>query len=163
MEFLRQKRYDPYTRFPNWKNWLTEGLSDRFESFSPDMPAKQNASYPAWKIWFEKLLPYLNDQKVIIVGTSLGSIFITKYLSENTFPKHIEQLHLVGPVFDNEGLVGESVASFAFDTKNLVNIAPQSDKVHIWSSMDDPVVPYNHAERYHKAMEGSVLHTFENR
>lgn len=140
-----------------------DGLSDRFESFAPDMPCKQNAEYAAWKIWFEKLFPYLNDQKTVLIGNSLGAIFVAKYLSENTFPKRLAQVHLVAPVMDNDGLVGESVASFAFDTKHLPNLAAQADSVHIWSSTDDPVVPYAHAERYYAAIEGSVLHAFSDR
>lgn len=157
------REYDPYTHRASWKKWLREGLSDRFESFSPDMPAIQNASYPAWKIWFEKLFPYLNDRKLVFIAHSLGGIFIAKYLSENTFPKRIEQLHLVGPVLDNEGLIGESVASFGFDTNQLSRIVPQCGEIHIWSSVDDPVVPYFHAERYYKALENSILHTFSDR
>lgn len=163
MDYLVQWEYNPYKRFPSWKKWIIDGLSDRFESFAPDMPCKQKAEYEAWKIWFEKLFPYLNNQKTILIGNSLGSIFIAKYLSENTFPKHLAQLHLIAPVLDNEGLVGESIGSFAFDTNRLPNLASQSDEVHIWSSVDDPVVPYNHAERYHAGIQDSKLHTFQNR
>lgn len=163
LQYLVDTEYDPYAKRPNWKKWLADGLSDCFESFSPAMPSKQNASYPAWKIWFEKLFPYLNDQKLVIIAHSLGGIFIAKYLSENTFPKPITELHLIAPVLDNEGLIGESIASFAFDVKNLPNLASQADKVHIWSSTDDPVVPRSHSERYHKVIENSILHTFETR
>jgi predicted alpha/beta hydrolase family esterase len=66
------------------------------------MPCRENASYPAWKIWFEKIFPYLNEENIIIVAHSLGGIFISKYLSENAFPKHLAQLHLVAPVLDDE-------------------------------------------------------------
>jgi len=163
LRFLEAEDYDPYVKYSNWKKWLADGLSDRFESFSPTMPAKQNAFYPAWKIWFEKLFPYLNDEKLIIIAHSLGGIFIAKYLSENAFPKRLAQLHLVAPVLDNEWLVGESIASFAFDTTKLSRLTEQSDEIHIWSSVDDPVVPCSHSERYHQAIENSILHTFDTR
>ena len=163
LQYLTDTEYDPYSRRPSWKKWLADGLSDRFESFVLSMPSTQNASYPAWKIWFEKLFPYLNDQKTVLVGNSLGGIFLAKYLGENTFPKRISELHLVAPVLDNEGLIGESVATFAFDIKNLSHLASQADQIHIWSSLDDPVVPRSHAERYHATIAGSILHTFENR
>ncbi|MDD5377277.1 MAG: alpha/beta hydrolase [Candidatus Gracilibacteria bacterium] len=163
MDFLARWEYDPCKRFPSWKKWVMDGLSDRFESFTPDMPCKQKAEYGAWKIWFEKLFPYLGDQKTILVGHSLGGIFVAKYLSENTFTKRLAQVHLIAPVLDNEGLVGESVGSFVFDPKHLPNLASQSDEVHIWSSLDDPVVPRSHAERYHAAIPGSELHTFSDR
>lgn len=164
IDFLTQTEYNPRKRFVSWKHWLKDGLSDRFESFSPDMPLKLNAQYPEWKIWFGKIFPYLNNQKSIIVGHSLGGVFLAKYLSENTFPKRITQIHLVAPVLDNEGMPEEeSVGSFALDADLLPNLAKQSDEVHIWASTDDPIVPYNHSERYHKAIPGSVLHTFSDR
>jgi hypothetical protein len=31
-------------------------------------------------------------------------MFLVKYLSENNFPKKINQLHIVSPVLDNQGL-----------------------------------------------------------
>jgi hypothetical protein len=31
------------------------------------MPNKANAKYKAWKIWFEKLFPYLNNNKIILI------------------------------------------------------------------------------------------------
>lgn len=102
MDFLCQKKYDPYARRADWRKWVMDGLSDNFESFIIDMPCRQNASCPAWKISFEKIIPYLNGEKTIIVGHSLGGVFIAKYLSENTFPKHLAQLHLIAPVLDNE-------------------------------------------------------------
>lgn len=128
-----------------------------------DMPSKQNAFYPAWKIWFEKLFPYLQDTKIVIVANSLGGIFIAKYLSENSFPKPIKQLHLVAPVFDNDGLVGESVASFAFDPIGLQKLSIQADEVHIWGSVDDPVVPHVHTKKYHNLIKNSVIHVFQDR
>jgi hypothetical protein len=59
------------------------------------MPAKQDADYIAWKIWFEKLFPFLQPENVILIGSSLGTIFLSKYLSENIFPRTIQSLHLV--------------------------------------------------------------------
>jgi hypothetical protein len=31
------------------------------------MPCKADAKYKAWKIWFEKLFPYLKDNKIILI------------------------------------------------------------------------------------------------
>ena len=46
---------------------------------------RTNARYEEWKIWFERMIPFLNDN-VILVGHSLGGIFFVKYLSENLLP-----------------------------------------------------------------------------
>jgi predicted alpha/beta hydrolase family esterase len=66
------------------------------------MPDTQNSYYPAWKIWFEKYFQYLGENKLIVIGHSLGGIFLAKYLSENKFPRCIDSLHLVSPVYNNE-------------------------------------------------------------
>jgi hypothetical protein len=39
--------------------------------FIPEMPNQDFASYKAWKIWFEKIFSYLNDEGVILIGHSL--------------------------------------------------------------------------------------------
>lgn len=149
--------------YKSWKWWLISGLSDEFECIRVTMPDTQNSYYPAWKIWFEKYFQYIWDQKLILIGHSLGGIFLTKYLSENIFPRHIDFLHLVSPVFDNTGLQWESTATFAIDTKKLENIPNQVSEIHLWHSKDDPVVPFMHSEKYHNEFQTSILHTFENR
>lgn len=127
------------------------------------MPNKQKAQYEAWRIWFEKLFPYLNDQKTIVIGYSLGGLFVSKYLSENTFPKRISQLHLVAPVFDNHSLHGESVGDFILDPAKLGNTEAQCDEVFIYQSSDDTVcVPY-HGRTYAAHLPKAHYHEFANR
>lgn len=145
-EHLRNLTYDPYDNRKSWRNWLELTLSESFEFFSPTMPNKQWADYDAWKIWFEKIFPYLNDEKLIVIGHSLGSIFLAKYLSENKFPKLIDQLHLVSPVFDDEG--DEKVASFGFDPNNLFKLNEQAKKIFLYHSIDDDIVSFSHAKKY---------------
>jgi predicted alpha/beta hydrolase family esterase len=50
-----------------------------------------------------------SHEKLIFIGHSLGATFLVKYLSENNMSRHIDALHLVSPVFDDEGLQGESL------------------------------------------------------
>lgn len=66
----------------DWKINLQDDLGDGYEVFLPKMPNSQNAVYKEWCIWFEKFLPLLNDG-VILVGHSLGAVFLAKYLSEH--------------------------------------------------------------------------------
>ena len=72
------------------------------------MPAKDNADYDVWKIAFEKILSRLSaDSPIIFTARSLGTIFLVKWLSENSFIRHIDSIHLVGSVFDGEGIIDE--------------------------------------------------------
>ncbi len=163
LDFLQSYEFDLWEKHKSWKGWLLSWLSDDFDWIRVNMPDTQNAYYPAWKIWFEKYFAYFGDNKLIIIWHSLGGIFLAKYLSENQFPKHIDSIHLVSPVFDNSGLQWESTASFGFDPNNLKNITNQCNNIHLWHSKDDNIVPYKHSMKYHTNLIWSIFHTFENR
>lgn len=163
LQFLENYPLDIWNTYKSWKWWLLSGLSDNFEWIRVNMPDTQNSYYPAWKIWFEKYFEYLGTNKLVIIGHSLGGIFLAKYLSENKFPRSIDVLHLVSPVYNNEWLVWESTASFTFNTDTLSSINKNAKDIHLWHSKDDPVVPYEHSMNYHTNLKWSTLHTFENR
>lgn len=54
-----------------WRNWIQQELTGTCEVILPSMPASDDADYVAWKIWFEKMFPYLGDNKIILIGHSL--------------------------------------------------------------------------------------------
>ena len=84
-----------------WKDTLSEKLGENFDVLSPRMPNGTNARYKEWKIWFERVIPFI-DKGVIFIGHSLGGIFLAKYLSENTFPVKIKATILAAAPFDDE-------------------------------------------------------------
>jgi predicted alpha/beta hydrolase family esterase len=106
--FLESWDYNP-RQAPRKKrrDRIAHALSHEREVFVPQMPNAQNATYRAWKIWFEKYLPYLDGEEIVLVGNSLGGWFLCKRLSENTFPKHIKQLHLVAACISADGIEDE--------------------------------------------------------
>ena len=85
LKYLKAKKItlDDFHR-KDWKTGLAEKLGRNFEVHNPAMPNKQNAKYLEWKIYFEKIIP-LMKAPVILVGHSLGGIFLAKYLSEEKF------------------------------------------------------------------------------
>ncbi len=161
--YLQKEEFNPYEVKKRWSQWIAQELSDVAEVFLPSMPAKQDADYLAWKIWFEKLFPYLGNEKIILTGKSLGTIFLIKYLSENTFPKPIHTIHLVALVFDGEGIEDEGIANFILDPEKLQNVLQQVGKIHLWHSVDDPVCPWHHVEKYQQYFPDAILHQFEDR
>nr|MBP6060868.1 hypothetical protein [Candidatus Paceibacterota bacterium] len=60
-----------YFKKKRWGTSLQKNLGENFEVLNPDMPNKRNAKYLEWKIWFEKIVPLLDDE-VILAGGSLG-------------------------------------------------------------------------------------------
>jgi uncharacterized protein len=132
-----------------WKSTLQYALGDSYNVLIPEFPNKQNAQYLEWKIIFDKIHSYINEQ-TILVGHSLGGIFLTQYLSEH--PLKISQLHLVAAVYGKEG-------SF-ISPKDFLPIQVSSQSVHIWHSIDDTVVPFDHALSLKKAISKAELHQF---
>ena len=65
-----------------WADNLENELGKNYEVFLPVMLNSHNARYSELKIWFERLLLICNKE-IILIGTSLGGLFLVKYLSEN--------------------------------------------------------------------------------
>lgn len=162
-DFLRKREYNPFEQRKSWRDWVAWALSDEYEMMVPTMPNKQYADYLSWKIWFEKLFSYLNENKLILVGSSLGALFLVKYLSENAFPKKIDQLHLVAPVLESDGLIGETIGDFILDDDKIINIEKQAEKIYIYCSTDDQLTPYTQSEKLKKFLPKANLLIFEGR
>jgi len=143
-----------------WSDSLRQELGNKFDVLLPKMPNPMNAKYDEWKILFKKI-SFLLDNNVILIGHSLGAIFLVKYLSENKFPKKILATLLVSPPYDDEGLE-DSLGDFVL-SKNLDKLNKQGGKVFIYQSKDDPVVPYFHLEKYKKALPSVIIREFKKR
>ena len=127
-------------------DYLDKKLGNYFEIIRPSMPLKENAKYNEWKIHFERYFPYIRNS-IILVGSSLGGIFLAKYLSENKFPKKILSAYLIGPPFDNTIKGEELVGGFKLKS-DLSLIEKNSKKVNFLFSKDDNTVPVSHAKKY---------------
>ncbi|MDO8728405.1 MAG: alpha/beta hydrolase [bacterium] len=141
----------------DWKPWLRQRLGSDYEVILPIMPNRTNAQFGEWKLWFEKLNPFLY-QDVILIGHSLGGTFLAKYLSENQFSKKIKAVFLVGAVYDKDS-EGYPLASFTLPT----NLNLQTDKIYLYHSKDDPIVPFSALEQYKKALPKAQTKIFDDR
>ena len=147
----------------SWSETFSTDLGEEYEVFKPVMPNKQNAQYEEWKIWFERHFEYLRDG-VVLVGWSLGGMFLAKYLSENHFPYDIKAVFLLAaPRGTCSDEAGNDCGSFQFLPEKLNKLANQVKKVEIWHSKDDFVVPYQHALNYKQYLPESELVTFEDK
>ena len=81
----REASIEKFKTQKDWKNSLEKELGTDFEIFVPRMPNGTDARFEEWKIWLERMIPFLDDD-VILVGHSLGGIFLAKYLAKNLFP-----------------------------------------------------------------------------
>ncbi|MCI5050941.1 MAG: alpha/beta hydrolase [Candidatus Pacebacteria bacterium] len=153
--------YDPFKISNRWSKRYLDFLNENYEIIRPEMPNKDYANYQAWSIWFEKVIPYLRDN-VILIGHSLGGGFLMKWLSINILPVSIKQLHLVAPT-NNHNSEDYNLGDFInneFPGNFSENNIPQ---IYIYHSEDDPEVPLQESESYHKQLQNSELIRFKNR
>lgn len=137
----------------DWKSTIDKLLGKKFEVILPMMPNAINAKYSEWAIWFKRLIPHFNKE-VILIGHSLGGLFLVKYLSENNFPKKIRATFLIAAPY--------SYASFA-KPKNFKKLEKQGGKIFLFHSKNDPVVPFADFKKYKKELTNATARMFKNK
>ncbi len=146
-------------KIKRWKETLAENLGNNFEVITMRMPNPANAKYKEWKIIFDKLKPLLKDN-VILLGHSLGGIFLAKYLSENNFPKKIKGTFLISAPY--EGKNTDYLADFKLP-KKLDKLRSQGGEIFLYHSKDDSLVLIADFEKYKKALPEAKVAVFRNR
>lgn len=153
LKYLKTKEISVEKKLRWSEGYFDKELGKSFEIIKPRMPLQDDAKYEDWKIWFERYIPYLRNN-VILIGSSLGGIFLAKYLSENRFPKKILSIYIICPPYDNtlpnEALVG------GFKLKSDLSLIEKNSKnLTLIFSKDDDVVPVSHAERYRSKLKNA--------
>lgn len=170
MTFKNQKDYLGYLKNkeikldkkPRWtEEYIDEELGKQFQIIKPRFPLQDNAKYEDWRIWFERYIPLLNNN-VILVGGSLGGIFLAKYLSENKFPKKLLSVYMVCPPFDNTVLGEDLVGGFKLKS-DLSLIEKNCKDVTLMFSADDDCVPVSHAEKYRNKLKNSKIIIYKSK
>ncbi len=158
---LRSRTFNPYAEpFATWRDHIKAELVETYDSIFMQMPNSFWADYEAWKIWFDKVIPYLHEDAVLI-GHSLGGGFYLRYLTENKLPVRVRQLHWVASVLDE--VVWPGIGGFKIDEQNWPGFASDIDEVHLWHSEDDTSVPVHHSERFLALYPQAQLHRFTDR
>ncbi len=141
--------------------YLDKKLGKDFEIIRLSMPLKEDAKYNEWKIHFERHFPYLRNN-IILVGSSLGGIFLAKYLSENKFPKKILSVYLICPPFDNTIKGDDLVGGFKLKS-DLSMIEKNSKKINLLFSKDDDIVPISHAKKYKSKLRNAKIVIYKSK
>lgn len=158
LAFLKTEEVDlEKPQYKGWKETISDELGENYEVITPHMPSKHNAKYLEWKIWFEKFLPFLQDN-IILVGHSLGGIFLVKYLSENSISQNIQAVFLISAPYDDDES-DYSLADFVLP-KNLEKFKTQAGKIYLYHSKDDPVVDFSDFEKYAKTLPDATQRIF---
>ena len=119
----------------NWKYILKSIFNaENIQFIEPIMPSKTNAQYEDWKMTFEKILPFINPNSILI-GYSLGSLFLTKYLAENKVAYKLLFLLAGGLEKNNNTFKTPDNLDFINNTSTFV--------LH---SANDSIVPFSSSE-----------------
>lgn len=161
LKFLKNREISIKDEMRWYNNYLKNKLGNNFEIIKPRMPLADNAKYEDWKIHFERHFPCLKNN-IILIGGSLGGIFLAKYLSEHKFPRKILSTYLICPPFDNtltdEDLVG------GFKLKSDLSLLEKNSKnIYLMFSRDDDVVPITHAEKYRKKLKKTKIIIYKSK
>ena len=134
MEFLRTLEVDPFEESSQrWKHFLAQDLGEEWQVLMPEMPNKLNAKYAEWEIWFEKYIPYLQEE-VVLVGHSLGAMFLARYLSEHTLSVKVSKLFLLAGMCiqeTNAAPGGEDGEYFFVEQENFKTLNQAAEHIYI--------------------------------
>ena len=141
---------------------LQKVLGVNFQVTWPRMPLQDNACYRDWKIMFENYLPLLKGESIFI-GSSLGGIFLAKYLSKNKLPKKALSVYLVCPPFDDT-VVGKKRLVGGFKLKKDISLIESNCKnLYLMFSKDDDVVPVSHAKKYQEKLPNAEVIIYKSK
>lgn len=148
---LNPERY----RFkPMWKERLQQQLGAQYEVLLPTMPNKTNAQYSEWKVWFDHFSDIIADD-CILIGHSLGAIFLAKYLSEAQFARRIKATILIAAPYDDES--SEDLTDFKLNRVGE-RFIEQAGSTTLFFGNDDPVISQDEIHKYERDLPEATFH-----
>lgn len=158
---ITKNQYSTIKGKPVWSENLDKALdSTNFESINPLFPNAADANYQEWARFFEQVLVTKPTSEIILIGHSLGTVFLQKYLAENNleskFGMKIKQIHLVGCCPDH----GNFRISPSW-SKILSQIPP--NEIHLYHSKDDLICAFSEAKMYAAKLPRCNFHKFQDR
>lgn len=147
-----------------WPETLRPLLGEGYDVYMPTMPNKTNARYDEWSIWFERYLELTCDG-VILIGWSLGGMFLAKYLSENKPKQKVAALFLLAAPSGRirETVHGDDCESFRPEAGAVAKLGTFIPRIEIWHSTDDFVVPVSETEWYQAHIKEAEMNIFTDR
>jgi predicted alpha/beta hydrolase family esterase len=139
-------------------------LGEEWEVYMPSMPNSFNARYEEWSIWFERFLEFI-EEEVVLIGWSLGGMFLAKYLAEHRLALKIKAVFLLaapGGDFRDVSGTGEDCADF-LPPLDLSLFEKQAQNIEIWHSEDDFVVPVTEATWYGNNLSEAKIRIFKDK
>ncbi|MFA6076713.1 MAG: hypothetical protein WC735_01415 [Candidatus Paceibacterota bacterium] len=161
LSYLKNKKISTEKKIRWSDDYLDKELGKNFEIIRPRMPLQEDAKYEDWKIFFERYFPFLRNN-LILIGASLGGIFLAKYLSEHKFPKKILSTYLICPPFDDTVMGEDLVGGFKLKS-NLSLLEKNAGNLYLLFSKDDDIVPVSHAKKYEGKLKNAKIIIYKSK
>ena len=160
-DFLEKYDINPYEEKKlKWSDTLSSDLWDNFEVLKIYRPNKDFADYKAWKIIFEKYIPYIKDGAIFVWHSLWGSFFL-KYFEENPILlEKFKKIILIAPAVDDSEL--ELLGTFKPDL-TFKNLKKYQNKIVVFASKDDFVVPFREIEILKKHLPKATYKIFDDK
>lgn len=139
-----------------WKDSVIDAFPDA-DVLLPTMPNSANAQFEEWKIYFEKLLPFLGDNTSLI-GHSLGAMFLAKYLHENKLAKPVRQLILLAGGYDDP-----TTNYGSFKLESATGLEDSALAIDLLHSRDDFVVNFSELAKFEADLPDATVHSFDDK
>jgi predicted alpha/beta hydrolase family esterase len=141
---------------------LKNALGDAYEVHYPKMPHESEPDYQNWKTRIGKELVGL-ENRMILVGHSLGASFLLKCLSEEKIERTIAGVFLIAtPYWGGDGWRYEGYESIALP-KDFPSKLSSSTPIFFYHSRDDEIVPFAHLALYAKKLPQATIHVLDAR
>jgi hypothetical protein len=126
-------------------------------------PRMRNEGSPEYSDWKPQLATELanRDDRLILVGHSVGGSVLLKYLSEEQVDRSIAGVFLIAAPFWN----GDGIWTWE-DVRLPNDIAVRLagiPRIFLYHSRDDEIVPFTHLARYTALLPRATVREFEGR
>ena len=165
----------------DWKMEIAEISTQNGDTvYMPQFPNKLNAKYDEWKIFFDAWIGkiVLSDE-IIFIGNSLGGCFLLKYFSEQTpfakggrgdFVSENPEQNPQSPHSSSTAplqkeltihLLAACIEAGDFTPpEHYEFLQEMGNRVHIWHSEDDTVVPFSVGQELARILPEAQTHFF---
>lgn len=146
-----------------WIPWLMTELAKK-DIYSCALPMPDSKK-PAVSKWIEEIKHAVEnapDDEIYLVGHSLGSTAVLKYLESVSGSKKISGVVLASGLIspldpENSTSVYRGIDSFVVPSVNFEKIKDKAEKFAVFHSIDDPAVPFFHAEKISNALNCKLI------
>ena len=137
-------------------------LGSLYEIRYPAMKNEDDAPYETWVGQIQEELATLNE-RVILIGHSVGGSVLIKFLSEMKIKKTIAGILIIAaPFWGGDGWTYEGYEELVLPNRADTKL-PKDVPMFLYHSNDDEVVPFSHLALYAKTLPGAVTRELDGR